>query len=63
MGRRLRPAPLLLFANRLGDFVLATAIEGLDDDRCWRDFLGFVERHLKPEGLCLILCPNYGFPL
>ncbi len=28
----------------------------------WRDFLGFVERNLKPGGVCLILCPNYGFP-
>ncbi|GIT89398.1 bifunctional 2-polyprenyl-6-hydroxyphenol methylase/3-demethylubiquinol 3-O-methyltransferase UbiG [Roseobacter sp. OBYS 0001] len=31
----------------------------LDD---WRDFLRFVEPHLTPTGVCLILCPNYGFP-
>lgn len=28
----------------------------------WKDFLGFVEAHLKPDGVCVILCPNYGFP-
>ncbi|WP_282062312.1 class I SAM-dependent methyltransferase [Roseobacter litoralis] len=33
--------------------------EHLDD---WRDFLRFVEPHLTPTGVCLILCPNYGFP-
>lgn len=38
---------------------LVNVFEHLPD---WRSFLGFVEHHLKPNGLCLILCPNYGFP-
>jgi SAM-dependent methyltransferase len=28
----------------------------------WKDFLRFVKSHLKPNGRCVILCPNYSFP-
>lgn len=28
----------------------------------WRHFLRFVKQHLAPNGVCVILCPNYGFP-
>ncbi|MBM3618245.1 MAG: class I SAM-dependent methyltransferase, partial [Alphaproteobacteria bacterium] len=28
----------------------------------WRHFLDYAIKHLKPEGVCVILCPNYGFP-
>lgn len=28
----------------------------------WRDFLGFVERYLSRNGVCVILCPNYTIP-
>ncbi|EDZ42956.1 Methyltransferase domain family [Rhodobacteraceae bacterium HTCC2083] len=33
--------------------------EHLED---WRHFLRFVEAHLASDGVCVILCPNYGFP-
>lgn len=38
---------------------LINVFEHLPD---WRHFLGFIERRLKPDGVCVILCPNYGFP-
>jgi len=28
----------------------------------WEHFLNFVKSNLNDEGLCIILCPNYGFP-
>jgi SAM-dependent methyltransferase len=28
----------------------------------WRHFLRFVKERLAPDGKCVILCPNYGFP-
>ena len=28
----------------------------------WKDFLRFVKSRLKPNGRCVILCPNYSFP-
>ena len=28
----------------------------------WKNFLGFVENNLSQNGVCIILCPNYGFP-
>lgn len=42
------------------DFVfLVNVFEHLPD---WRHFLGFVHDILSPDGRCVILCPNYGFP-
>lgn len=28
----------------------------------WQDFLKFAKKNLKPNGKCVILCPNYGLP-
>ena len=42
------------------DFIfLINVFEHLPD---WRDFILFAKRHLKEDGVCLILCPNYSFP-
>lgn len=42
------------------DFIfLINVFEHLPD---WRDFILFTKRHLKKDGVCLILCPNYSFP-
>jgi SAM-dependent methyltransferase len=38
---------------------LVNVFEHLPD---WRDFLHFVKIKLKPNGRCVILCPNYSFP-
>lgn len=38
---------------------LINVFEHLPD---WRDFLKFVRAHLKDDGKCVILCPNYSFP-
>lgn len=38
---------------------LVNVFEHLPD---WRDFLGFVHESLSPDGKCIVLCPNYGFP-
>ncbi|AVL53456.1 methyltransferase [Roseobacter denitrificans] len=45
--------------NRYDVIYCINVFEHLND---WRDFLHFVENHLTPTGVCLILCPNYGFP-
>lgn len=28
----------------------------------WRHFLDWIKTRLKPQGRCVVLCPNYGFP-
>jgi len=38
---------------------LVNVFEHLPD---WREFLGFVRESLSPDGRCIVLCPNYGFP-
>ncbi len=38
---------------------LVNVLEHLPD---WRHFLDTLPRFLAPQGRCLILCPNYGFP-
>jgi SAM-dependent methyltransferase len=38
---------------------LVNVFEHLPD---WRAFLGFVRDRLADDGVCVILCPNYGFP-
>ncbi|MEO3416239.1 class I SAM-dependent methyltransferase [Roseovarius sp. CAU 1744] len=38
---------------------LVNVMEHLPD---WRHFLNTVPRFLKPDGRCLVLCPNYDFP-
>lgn len=38
---------------------LINVFEHLPD---WFDFLKFVKAHLSENGVCVILCPNYGFP-
>ena len=38
---------------------LVNVFEHLPD---WTDFLKFVKARLSQNGLCVILCPNYGFP-
>jgi SAM-dependent methyltransferase len=38
---------------------LVNVFEHLPD---WADFLDFVQNSLAPDGRCIVLCPNYGFP-
>lgn len=38
---------------------LINVFEHLPD---WRAFLHTVQTNLKPDGVCIILCPNYSFP-
>ena len=38
---------------------LVNVFEHLDN---WKDFFEFVNKYLKDNGTCLILCPNYAFP-
>lgn len=38
---------------------LVNVFEHLPD---WRHFLSFIDRSLAPNGHCVVLCPNYGFP-
>lgn len=38
---------------------LVNVFEHLPD---WRHFLSFAHRSLAPQGSCVVLCPNYGFP-
>lgn len=45
-----RPVDLIYSVN---------VFEHLDD---WRDFLGFVERNLSADGVCVTMCPNYNVP-
>jgi SAM-dependent methyltransferase len=45
--------------SRFDLIFLVNVFEHLPD---WRHFLGFVAEKLKPDGKCIILCPNYGFP-
>ena len=42
------------------DFIfLINVFEHLDN---WEDFFQFINKYLKDNGSCLILCPNYAFP-
>ena len=46
--------------NEKYDFIyLINVFEHLPN---WMDFLRFVKEHLKENGKCVILCPNYSFP-
>jgi 2-polyprenyl-3-methyl-5-hydroxy-6-metoxy-1,4-benzoquinol methylase len=46
--------------NEKFDFIyLINVFEHLPN---WKDFLRFVKAHLKQNGRCVILCPNYSFP-
>lgn len=46
--------------NEKYDFIyLINVFEHLPN---WKDFLRFVKAHLKQNGRCVILCPNYSFP-
>jgi len=45
--------------NQWDVIFLVNVLEHLPD---WRDFVGFVARHLAPGGRCIVLCPNYSFP-
>lgn len=38
---------------------LVNVFEHLPD---WSNFLEFIKTHLSEQGVCVILCPNYGFP-
>lgn len=45
--------------NKWDLIFLINVFEHLPD---WRHFLSFVERSLAPNGRCIVVCPNYGFP-
>lgn len=46
--------------NQRYDFIyLVNVFEHLPN---WVDFLSFVQNSLSSSGVCLIMCPNYGFP-
>lgn len=45
-----------------GTFDLIFSINVFEHLSDWRHFLRFVKERLAPDGKCVILCPNYGFP-
>lgn len=45
-----------------GSFDLIYLINVFEHLPDWHDFLAFIRRRLRPNGQCIVLCPNYGFP-
>ncbi len=48
--------------NSAQDYKLIFLINVLEHLPDWRRFIHFVKQKISRDGVCLILCPNYGFP-